>query len=311
MRSTTQASDPSSRPKRVWLRRLLVVLLILLAASYGGALHPAGDSFAVIRMPLAMLCAALGWVIRRQAQRIALWVGMAGVLLPWAYGHLAPQPPRPQGPYALTLYQQNMLYSRTESADWLAAVRASGADVVTLQEVSKPNRALMAALEDLYPYQHLCPIGDRLGEAVLSRLPMVEGSQFCTKPDALAGVQIETEVGPIWVVALHIGWPWPFNQRIQLDKGVLPALRTVRGAPVILGGDFNSVAWQRSVRDVEEATGSHRIGALRPTFALTPLGVPIGIDHVLSFGTGRIEVMPGLGSDHNGVLAYLSLLPEG
>ncbi|MFZ7093386.1 endonuclease/exonuclease/phosphatase family protein [Primorskyibacter sp. 2E233] len=281
------------------MKLVSVVLGALILAGFGGALHPAGDALAVFRVPFLLLFAlAVIWSMWPRKLRWPL-AGLAMLgLLPHVWW------PTTMGE-GLTLYQQNLLWNRTEYDAWLAAVRAARPDFLTLQEVSEKNLALLDALRPLYPYQHHCPFGPELGEAVLSRHPLIEGSTRCSGRDGFAAAQVDLGGAPIWLVSLHLTWPWPYDQAQQVAS-LLPELRALEG-PVILGGDFNSVAWSHTLARVAEATRTKRVGRYVKTFSLPGIGLPIEIDHVLApQGKGqRLRPLPKLGSDHHGLWAVI------
>ena len=272
-----------------------------LLGGFLGALHPLGDSLAVFRVPLAVVFAlAVIWTDWPRPLRWPL-AGLALLLLGWH----AWQGLRPQEAGRLILYQQNLRFDRAESAEWLEAVRASGAEVVTLQEVSPANLPLLDALRDLYPHQQHCPVAGFLGEAVLSRLPVEAGSGWCSARDGVAGLRVQTWAGPVWVLSVHLEWPWPHGQARQVDA-LLPALGALEG-PVVVGGDFNAVAWSHTVRRIGLAVGAARIGRHGSTFRLPKVGFPVGIAHVLGPAGGAVAVQPRLGSDHQGLLARVGM----
>lgn len=269
-------------------------------AGFAGALHPAGDSLAVFRWPLVLLALLCAVAIRPLWLRLAVAAGLSLVLASLLWGAFKPVW---NGQEALTLYQQNLLFSRQDNTAWLANVAALEPDVLTLEEVSQRNTVVLDALRGSHPYQLYCPLWDVLGEAVLSRYPFVDGTKRCSDRDGLAAVQIETPSGRVWVVALHVSWPWPHKQADQLNE-VLPLLHDIKG-PVVVAGDFNAVAWSHAVRRVGAAVGAARVGRRHSTFALPFGGLPVGIDHVLSNGPGRVMVLSKLGSDHHGLWAEL------
>ena len=262
-----------------------------------GALHPVGDSLAVLRVPVAGVALLCGFALRRM-WRVAL-VGVMAAILAWhGWQSLRPQW---QGDAPLTLYQKNLLSVGGAGVEWMVQLRQTGADIVTLQELGWNNSYLLDYLSDLYPHQLHCPLPPNLGEAVLSRYPFVEGTKVCSDRDGLAVVQVDAPDGPVWVVSVHLSWPWPHDQAHQIGL-ILPALERVSG-PVVVAGDFNSVAWSHTVQRIGTAAGARRIGPHTATFRLPKVGLPIGIDHILSSGPGRITRLPLLGSDHHGLLA--------
>jgi len=285
-----------------------LIALAAVLAGYGGALHPAGDSLAVFRVPLALLggLALLIWRPRGAATVAGLAV-VALAVLPrlWALS------PVQAGPAAqtlgLTVYQKNLLFTLRDPAAVVADIRAHAPDIVTLQEVSARNRAVLAALRADYPYQQYCNFRAVGGTAVLSRWPAVPGSAFCDQ--GLSGLQVETPAGMVRAMSLHLGWPWPHGQAEQISE-LTPLLRGLDG-PTVIGGDFNAVAWSHALARVEVASGTRRAGHEVATFALPYGGMGVAIDHVLASGAapGMIEVLDRLASDHRGVLARVAVSP--
>ncbi len=285
-----------------------LIALAAVLAGYGGALHPVGDSLAVFRVPLALLgaLALLVWWPRRAAMLAGLAV-VALAVLPrlWALSPVqAGQAAQTPG---LTVYQKNLLFTLRDPGAVVADIRARAPDIVTLQEVSRRNRAVLEALRAEYPYQHYCDFRAVGGTAVLSRWPEVPGSAFCAR--GMTGLQVETPDGRAWAMSLHLSWPWPHGQAEQLSE-LTPLLRGLDG-PVVIGGDFNAVAWSRAVARIEAASGTRRAGRETATFALPYGGLGLAIDHVLASGAapGTIEVLDRLGSDHRGVLARVTVSP--
>lgn len=274
---------------------------LALLGGYMGAVHPAGDSLAVFRLPLAVMFGlAVIWTDWPHLLRWPL-AGLAMASLGW----LGWQPrAEPSGPAQLVLYQQNLLWNRDEEAAWLAAVAKVSPDVVTLQEVSERNMALLDALAEEYPAQLHCPSGI-MGEAVLSRLPFVPGSMHCSERGGVAAMQVQAAFGPVWIVSIHVSWPWPYRQSVEVTE-VLPMLRALEG-PVILAGDFNAVAWSHTLARLAKATGTRRVGPLTHSYALPGIGLPVGIDHVLASPdlAGGLRATPRFGSDHRGLVARL------
>lgn len=278
-----------------------VALMALLAAGYLGWLHTSGDSFAVFRAQGAtvLAMAALGclahgtWRLGGLGLALAL---TAGVPLALSY-----QTAGVAGDW--TLYQKNMLFRNADLAGLEADIRATAPDVLTLQEVTQANRAMLAALKDVLPGQVWCPFRAVGGVAVATRWPVVAGTETCAH--GLAALQAETPKGRVWLVALHLSWPWPYEQATHLGK-VLPVLEALEG-PVVLAGDFNAVPWSRAVGRIAEAAGSR---LARPVHGTLPSFGPLlvlPIDHALVPAGGQTELRGLLGSDHRGVVVRFAL----
>jgi endonuclease/exonuclease/phosphatase (EEP) superfamily protein YafD len=277
-----------------------IVAALLGAAFFGGfagAVHPLGDSLAVFRLPIAVAFAL--WVIWSPWPA---WIRWSIALLCLAsMGQIVAQKyvSHPDGP--ITIYQKNLLF-QNDQVDALAAdIRAMRPDIVTLQELTSRNAALVRDLRAEYPYQASCALVEWARVAILSRWP-VEG-EICIEGDALVGVQVVAPQGTFWAFSLHLSWPWPFGQADHLER-LLPVFQDLDG-PVVIAGDFNMVPWSFALRSIERSIGATRAGPLFPT--LTKKAAPLPIDHVYAPGGGQASPRPLLGSDHSGVLAKVFL----
>ena len=298
-------------------QRVMKVLMTLLLALAGwlvvfalvggllGAVHPAGDSLAVFRAYLAasaLIIAALLWGLG--AVRLAVFLGGAGILagatLVMAFWPAAPD----EG--AFSLYQKNMLFRNPNPAALADDIAARAPDFVTLQEVSRANLDVLEALRPDYPAQNTCKWGGVGGVAVASRWPVIAGSAFCSDAGGLGGMQVDTPDGPVWVVSVHLHWPWPRQQPKHAAR-MIPDLQALRGK-VVLGGDFNMVPWSFRLRQYAQASGTQRLGPAFITLIKAGGGLRVVIDHVLvTGGRGRVTRLPLLGSDHFGLLARFDL----
>jgi endonuclease/exonuclease/phosphatase (EEP) superfamily protein YafD len=124
--------------------------------------------------------------------------------------------------------------------------------------------------------------------------------------------------GPLWLVSLHLHWPFPYQQPDQV-KWLLPILEALDD-PVLIGGDFNMVPWSYTLKSVARATDTKLSGYAGGTFELSyvyqdndlatwmPL---LPIDHILVPASGpavSLERRPQLGSDHYGLLGEFVLM---
>ncbi len=288
----------------VLVKAVAILAGLAVLVGFAGKWHPIGDSLAVFRVEFTVTCALA--TIWSDGSRLIRW-GITVLCLGLFTTHVVKSVQWGTSDFDFTLYQQNLLFNRSDDgAGVLEVVRQRLPDFVTFQEVSVTNRPILDALRPDYPSQHLCPLGDALGEAVLSRHPKIEGSGFCSARDGLAGMQVETPFGPVWVVSVHLSWPWPKGQADHV-KQVLPYLKTLDG-PIVMAGDFNAVAWSYTLRQVQSASGTKRVGPYRASFHLPVIGLPIGIDHVLTT-PGYAQTVSRLdknGSDHHGLWAELS-----
>ncbi|WP_157888263.1 endonuclease/exonuclease/phosphatase family protein [Neptunicoccus sediminis] len=276
---------------------------LLLVASAGGPLHPLGDSLAVFRLYLgviALICGAGLFVLNWRRSGIGamvLSVAAIGAIL-WSY-----HGPQPQGDFPYTHYQKNLLYVLYDPAEIIADIQEQDPDFITLQEMTPRSNGLMVALQEDYPTQSVCLGEDDRGIALASRFDMVPESRICMPGHGMLAVQVITPDGPVWLVTLHLRWPFPLEQAEQVTR-ILPVLEGLTG-PVVLGGDFNMVPWSDTMTRIETATRTRRVGRTIDTF-LVEGHLMVPIDHVLAPQgcKGRVSALDLLGSDHHGVLAH-------
>jgi endonuclease/exonuclease/phosphatase (EEP) superfamily protein YafD len=282
-------------------------LMAGLAGGFGGALHAAGDSLAVFRLhfaALAVLLSLLSAIVWRSSRRyaVAALVISAALVMPTALSYARPAIPPPVLPPTHAVYQKNLKFRGPDLAAVVADIRASGAEIVTLQEVSTQNLPVLEMLRDDFPTQHLCSYSKWIGgPAVLSRWPMTDAVPICAGSGGMTALQLATPDGPVWAVSLHLHWPWPHRQPEQVAE-ILPVLAALEG-PVIVAGDFNMVPWGASVRRIATAARAERVGATVTTLNIRGGLVPLPIDHVFlpSGWAGAQDLRPEFGSDHRGI----------
>ena len=294
---------------RIFLSGGATLLVCLVLLGFVGRYFPPGDAAAVIRpqagMVLILWAAALWSIGGRRLACVSLAVaGVAiGSVVP---GFLASETTCAGA--CLTLYQKNLLSKAWPRYSLADDIIASGAEIVTLQEVSDHNRRFMANVFDHYPVAVICKFRPEQSVAVLTSLPVADGSQFCLAGAGLAGVKVLVPNGhPTWVLSVHLEWPFPFDQFRQA-RMIADRIAELDG-PVLIGGDFNMVPWGGSVQRIRQAAGNQRLGGYWNSYRLGGRMLPLPIDNVLvpKGTTGRVELRPYMGSDHLGVLARIGL----
>lgn len=284
------------------MRGLVIAVAValggLLAGGYLGRFAGIGDALAVVRLPLAVVFALVviwsDWpaALRWPLAAVALVILGQVLWLRFQDGTTGP----------VTVYQKNLLFNNPTPQAVVDDILTRAPDIVTLQEVSKSNLPILQKLAQTYPAQVFCDYASVGGVAVLSRWPAT-GEQVCLPGQGLTALQVMGPQGPVWLASVHLHWPWPYGQAPQAG-GLMAQLAALDG-PVIMAGDFNMMPWGWSVRGMIRAAGARRVSGLQPT--LWKRGVPLPIDHVAAPGGGSFEVLPKLGSDHNGVLARVHL----
>jgi len=127
---------------------------------------------------------------------------LAGCLEPPA---LRPRDPTPGVPF-VTVTTFNLDYGRWDDAETVAAVGASDADVLALQEVGADwARTLRARYADTYPYQAFQGTGSG-GLAVLSRFPFEDRGVQPGLDDWHPAwhVLVDSPVGPLQLLLVHL-----------------------------------------------------------------------------------------------------------
>ena len=291
---------------RIWQQLIGVALclsVLALAAGYLGWLHPLGDSLSVGRGFAAAAVLVLAVAASFAGLRMAAFVSMLLAMLTGGQVLLAYSWPGLPGSY--TVYQKNVLFRNAALPALAEDIRAANPAIVTLQEVLPENRAWMEGLKDAYPHQLLCP-GSRIGgEAILTRLPPVDGTAFCGP--GLAAMQVVGGTADFperfWIVSVHLHWPWPYGQSDHV-RLLLPILDKLQG-PAIMAGDFNMVRWANSVTQMAEVLGVGAAGPMLGSYIGLSRVLPLPIDHIFATGGGQGTLRREPGSDHLGLLAQV------
>lgn len=275
-----------------------------------GAIWAFGDSLAVGRIPATAgmaLSALLFW-----AWQARLWAGLSAALALAALVTLwAPAPaPGPDPEAQITIYQKNILFRGLSVTAQAEDILSQGAEVVTLQEVLPEMHPLRQRLRSTHPFQAWCPFSGVGGTAVLSRYPFLQPPQ-CWHGATVA--QVDSPVGPLWIVSVHLIWPAPYGQAAQV-AGMAEQLAALEG-PIVLSGDFNMVAWGHSPRLLRRASGTRRHGGPLGTLPILRharlgegLWPALPIDHIFppkDWGA-TLERRPRIGSDHMGLVMRLA-----
>ncbi len=295
------------------LRILLVgaasVLIGLVVLGFTGSVFAPGDAVTIVRPQLGLLLmifAAVLWLTKARRTALIALIAATMALGSVASGFFMSGTDCPGE--CLKLYQKNLLSTAWPRYPLAADIIASGAEIVTLQEVSDHNREHMENLFAHFPFAVICKFRPEQDVAVLTSLTAVDGSAFCLEDAGMAGIQVLAPDGRlIWLVSVHLEWPFPFDQFRQ-SRLVAKRITELEG-PVLIAGDFNMVPWGASVRRIGNAAGNRHLGGFRNTFDWGSWVLPLPLDTVLvpQGAIGMFELRPYMGSDHLGVLARISL----
>jgi endonuclease/exonuclease/phosphatase (EEP) superfamily protein YafD len=321
---------PRPRPSRLAVLFAAAALLSVLPLGFGflGHLHPALDSFSHFRLHLAallILVGTLAGVLRMLALGIVtVATGMAAIWI--TLGGLGPAGPAsvqadpvPQDIEQATyrLLHLNLRYDNATPERVLSMIGRVRPDILTLTEVSEMWEERLSHIAHAYPHRIVCPPPSRIGGvAILSRRPFADTEPQCHERGALAVADIDIGGRRLDVAALHLGWPWPFDQPYRAPR--VASHLSALAETAIVAGDFNAAPWSWTVRRIAAEARLRMAGHVGPTWLL--LGMPdplrrhagLPIDHVLVKGgvvTHSIRRLEDVGSDHLPVLHEFSLLP--
>ncbi|WP_378943630.1 endonuclease/exonuclease/phosphatase family protein [Mesorhizobium sp. ANAO-SY3R2] len=302
----------------------MMLASVPLVAGLFGAWHPALDSFAHFRVHLAvlMMLAALPLLatsLRWQAV-MALLFGMAAIAttsslpVPGIGPVQAAFEPRSSNRPVYKMLQMNLRFNNTEPAKVLSLVGRTQPDVITFEEVSAMWENKLAPLFARYPHHMLCPHpGKVFGGAILSRRPFAEGGEpKCFDNGSLAIATVDFGGRTSDIAALHLGWPWPYEQSRQI--GVLSENLATLGENAILGGDFNATPWSAAVARVAKAGDLKLMPAAGRTWLTLMLPdalrfAGLTIDHIMAKGdvvVHSVTMEADAGSDHRPLLVEFS-----
>ncbi|MDQ0332205.1 MULTISPECIES: endonuclease/exonuclease/phosphatase family protein [Phyllobacteriaceae] len=298
---------------------------VALLAGFFGAFHPALDSFSHFRTHLAALLVLLALVMIIAGPRwqavpflvFAIACLATTTSLPGLGKSQAGFTAKPDDRAVYRLLQMNLRYNNPTPEKVLSLIDSVKPDVVTLNEVSDMWAGKLKLLSGVYPYSIACPFPNGFfGVALLSRQPFVEGSEpQCNDRGSMATAHIDFGGTEVAVAAVHIGWPWPFNQFRQI-RSLSHPLATL-GEDAVVAGDFNAVPWSEAVQRFARAGALTLVPSAGPTWfyrrlpaALSFAGLPI--DQVLYKGAVVVHsatLLEDTGSDHRPVLVEFSLKP--
>ncbi|HTI66123.1 MAG TPA: endonuclease/exonuclease/phosphatase family protein [Caulobacteraceae bacterium] len=208
-------------------------------------------------------------------------------------------------PGNLVILTFNRWWDSTDLPPQVAMIRASGADIVALQEVYGFEQTAQRDLRELYPYQVYCHPG--CNTAILSKRPVLASGQedLVHWPGSTSLVWVRTTAPdgrPVTLATVHPLWPIPpWIQRGQ--RGHIADL--VAKLPVdetVLVGDFNLTPWSFAMRKMEPTL----LPLTRRTHGLLtfPATWPVpflALDQVFAapaWKTVRIDRLPRAASDH-------------
>jgi endonuclease/exonuclease/phosphatase (EEP) superfamily protein YafD len=309
-----------------FLLTIAVAVSIPLTLGFLNRWHPAFDSLSHFRLHLAGLLGLAALVLLVTRLRLEGLVALAlaagaFVVTPGTYASRLLESPAgasatPGDAATYRLLHFNARFDNSQPEVFLSLIARTRPDIVLVNEVSALWRERLGALTAAYPHRIVCQSrGVVGGVAILSRRPLVAGSEpECLDGGTLAVARVDLGGQPVDVAALHLYWPWPFEQPDQVAR--LAYRLSELPETALLAGDFNAVRWSETFRQIASAARMRDAGPVGPSWLPRHLPDPLrrlgglGIDHVLA-GSGidpvSLDRLGDAGSDHLPVLTEFSV----
>jgi endonuclease/exonuclease/phosphatase (EEP) superfamily protein YafD len=310
---------------RAWLKGLIVagvvvgagLTLLGLLARIAPALDLVNNGLPFVTAgALVLLCLALAVRDRRLIVAAALLaavnITLVIVALPGAAAQAAPGSPR-----FLRVVTFNVWHYNDRMAEVAKFLAGTDADAVVLQEVGKPNGALLRqALQSRYPYS----AGD-WGIIILSKHPILDDGRI-DRPGyppwislMVRWVELEVHGMKFELAGIHLARPF-YPELQEQDIEAMIAFARSRTLPLVIAGDFNMSPWTEKLGRFERRSGLEGYNTFDPTWPMQRRSMPllplVAIDNVFASPQfARIAFVPGppLGSDHRPIMADLALQP--
>ena len=113
-----------------------------------------------------------------------------------------------------------MRFDNGDTKGFLRLAGEAGADVMTLNEVSRAWLPALETLKGSYPNQLICPTDSGMGGvAILSKRPFIDHAENgCSNGGALALQHVDFGGRETVLGAAYLNWPWPHGQARQITE---------------------------------------------------------------------------------------------
>ena len=259
-------------------------------------------------------------------------LGLTGLCLFWQLWWILPYTPllpievkrsHDQSPNRkLSILTSNVLTSNRNAAALIDLVKEHEPELLVTLESDQWWQEQLAELEAEMPHTIKCPLDNRYGMHLYSRLPLHDGEICFLVEDDVPSIHVAVELRSGDRVRAHFLHPAPPSpteneESAERDAELIIVARSVADSdqPVIVAGDLNDVAWSSTTRLFRKISGllDPRIG--RGMFNTFHAGYPLmrwPLDHLFHshhFTLRSIKRLPSIGSDHFPLFTSLSFTP--
>jgi endonuclease/exonuclease/phosphatase (EEP) superfamily protein YafD len=272
------------------------------------ALTTAAGWLLALALPLAVVA-----VIRRQRVLAVIAAVLCLLHVAWlggAYRTAGPQQ-APGGAATVRLISANLMNGNTAIASLAGRLRSSGADVLSLQEVTPELLARLhkAGLAQVYPHSVTDALPGFHGSAIFSKLPLGSARAFDVNGSPMMTATITAGGRTVRIVGVHAVAPLSGTNLVRWrgQLALLAGMVPTDGSPTVLIGDFNATLDHRSLARLTEAGWRDAFVEAGEGFGLTypdgwwPIPPLLRLDHAMvsePITVLRAATADNPGSDH-------------
>lgn len=223
----------------------------------------------------------------------------------------------------LSILTCNVLTSNRQAHLLIDLVRRYAPDILVTLESDAWWEAQLDVLQADMPHVMRCPLDNRYGMHVYSRLPLSEQEISFLVEDDIPSMHALVTLPNGARLRMHFLHPAPPSptenpESAERDAELVIVARSIAKSnqPIIVTGDLNDVAWSPTTRLFRKVSGllDPRVG--RGMFNTFHADYPVlrwPLDHLFHsshFTVCRIERLPSMGSDHFPLFTELAFTPR-
>lgn len=205
------------------------------------------------------------------------------------------------------------LSNGAEPQEFANALRASGADVLSIHEVNPGwSQWLEDSLSQLYPFHHTMVDLGIFGMAVFSRYPVSSVDTFFYEEIPTLRVCLQKDGMDLCLISVHTE-PALNDYSLRRLEGQLETVSAQiarMDMPLLVMGDFNSVSWSKEIQQFMDSTGllESRSGFMDRQGSFW--GVPVDhIFHSPRLGCADFDNFSDRSGRHLGIMASFQINP--
>lgn len=308
--------------RRQWIEAVLVTAIspitgiagLILAGWNNRVVDLLAQFTAPLLIMMVLLTAGTGLLRLRRPAVVGLLTSLLLGLAVWPQWFPEAEPPDPDAA-VVRVYSANLFYRNNDTDRIRRSIEAADADIVVLIELASDPALQIDRLLAGYPHRAASLRLDQTRgpsrSLIASRWPLTARAD---PPDGLHAVAatVETPVGPVNVIGVHLTRPWPFQHSWGQISQTMALQAVVSGldGPILVAGDFNSVSSARIGNQVQRDIGLRPAPGFPGTWPSdAPSALGITIDQIyaspdLAFVSRKLGLSTG--SDHRPVVTEVT-----